>query len=448
MVRCRADISQPAARHLSIWLLLLTVSLGPGVASCGEGDLSSDEPGSAPEDMGGGADTTVAIDTDRADVAFDRGAEDTSSAVDQGAPDVARDTATADPDVVADSGGPEDGGPDAPTDTGFDVDPSCDPGDFCNPIVVTTFPFTDSRDTTEAPADDIDYYGCAPETDESGGEFYYRVHLPALGVLSASINEVSGDGVDVDVHLLETLDPDTCIDRDHAAVSALLEAGVYYIVIDTWVNSSGTEFPGPYTLRINWRPMNAGNCAMDDVDVRMFWSECDADLDCYESDGERYLRTPASGPVVLEAHLVTVDETFDGGWPSSIDDQIARHYQISEAATGYVMNRTQPWAPQESSEFGQGATGRPLPVVDESWYVNMYWRDRPEQGTRMILRNLDNGRAVVAAAGYETGPGSNTAIGGASEEIHHYLGTTHRSELMMGFARDADLPLGPIDCEF
>ncbi|MEZ4472880.1 MAG: hypothetical protein R3F60_19260 [bacterium] len=64
----------------------------------------------------------------------------------------------------------------------------------------------------------------------------------------------------------------------------------------------------------------------------------------------------------------------------------------------------------------------------------------------MIISNPANGRAVVAAAGYETGPGANTAVGGVAEEIHDYLGTSHRDRLTLGFAEDQDLPLGPIDC--
>ena len=75
----------------------------------------------------------------------------------------------------------------------------------------------------------------------------------------------------------------------------------------------------------------------------------------------------------------------------------------------------------------------------------MYWADRPERGTRMVLSSGD-GRAVVVAAGYETGPGALTSIGGTTEEVHHYLGTGHLSELTLGFAVDQALPLGPIDC--
>ena len=65
----------------------------------------------------------------------------------------------------------------------------------------------------------------------------------------------------------------------------------------------------------------------------------------------------------------------------------------------------------------------------------------------MIVRNPANGRAVVAAAGWETGPGAITSIAGVTEEIHDHLGTNHLSTLEIGFALDEQLPLGPIDCD-
>ena len=33
------------------------------------------------------------------------------------------------------------------------------------------------------------------------------------------------------------------------------------------------------------------------------------------------------------------------GWPTSFTDHIEDHYAISEAASGYVVDRTEPWAP-------------------------------------------------------------------------------------------------------
>ena len=79
----------------------------------------------------------------------------------------------------------------------------------------------------------------------------------------------------------------------------------------------------------------------------------------------------------------------------------------------------------------------------------MYWTAaaRPPRGARMILRLPDDpSRAVVVAAGYETGPGNLTHVGGTPEETHFYLGTGHLSEMTIGIAEDQALPLGPRRC--
>ncbi len=329
---------------------------------------------------------------------------------------------------------------------------NCPLGTFCNPIPIQSFPYTHESDTTNAPSDEVDSYSCAPATSESGPEVVYLVDVPEAGRLSVSVSD--GDGVDVDVHLLDSPSGAGCLERDDASFNYDIAAGSYYVVVDTWADSSGAELPGGYTLDVGFSPAAAGDCATYALDLKMFWSSCDVSLDCFEAtdpgDGKtyRYLRTPATGPVVKEAHLVTVDDDFGGGWPSSFTDQITRHYTLSQAATGYSMSRSEPWAPagEGGSQYGQGSTGVPLPVEAEAWYVNMYWRNKPAPGTRMIIKNPVNGRAVVAAAGYETGPGSNTAIGGVTEEIHHYLGTGHRDELQLGFAVSDSLPYGPIQC--
>jgi hypothetical protein len=332
---------------------------------------------------------------------------------------------------------------------------ACALGRSCNPIPIEAFPFSDVRDTTFAEDQVVDAYACAPTTDESGPEIWYRVEIPAAGALEASIDDLPGDDLDIDLHLLSELDPASCLARDNLGFSRRVTAGTYYLVADTWVDGSGAARPGPYELEVRFTATPTGACATIDVDLQMFWNDCAPSVpDCFEAPGPdgdpaRFLRTPTVGPVVKEAHLVTVDESFPNDWPTSFTDQIERHYQISEAATGRSLARDQPWAPagEGGSEFGQGSTGAPLPVLDEAWYLNMYWRQRPERGTRMIVRNPANGLTVVASAGYETGPGSNTAIGGVVEEIHLYLGTEHRDELEIGFAADQTLPLGPIDCE-
>lgn len=157
---------------------------------------------------------------------------------------------------------------------------------------------------------------------------------------------------------------------------------------------------------------------------------------------------PSIFKVVKEAHLVTKDDPhFSGSWPNNSRDKIEEHYALSERATGYKMKRTQSWCPsgEGNCKFGKGSNGKP-PADAESWYMCMYWKNPPEPGTRMIMKNPVNGKMVVAAAGYEVGPSRpKDCLGGACEEIHHYLGTTRGSKLEVGFAKDQTLDFGPLE---
>jgi hypothetical protein len=180
----------------------------------------------------------------------------------------------------------------------------------------------------------------------------------------------------------------------------------------------------------------------------MFWTSCDPEIDCYEDDGKRWLRLPSEGPVSQQGHLVTTADGFGADWPVSSYDQIANHYSTSESSSGFAASRQESWTPsgEGGSEFGQGITGAKVPVLDEAWYITMFWTDRPAIGTRMIVTNLVNGKTVVASAGLDTAPMQNSAIAGVAEEVHIYLGTSHRSDLQIGFAINQELPVGPIDC--
>lgn len=306
-----------------------------------------------------------------------------------------------------------------------------------HPIPITSFPFVDENNTAMSQERYLARYSCAEMTSEGGPEVYYVITAPGPGLLQARIDDMPGDMVDVDLHLLGSLDGGDCLARgDVTASTTLPAAGTYYLVADTWVDGSGMELPGHYRLEVTFSEMATGRCDVREEDILL-------------RNRTEPLRLPATGPVVLEAHLVTDEETFPAsGWPQSFTDGIERHYELSQARTGYVMTRGEPWAPagEGGSMYGQGSSSKP-PVDAEAWYVNMYWTTRPANGTRMIVTNPANGRSVVAAAGYETGPGANTAIGGVAEEVHHYLGTVHRSDLTLGFAVDQTLPFGPISCQ-
>lgn len=168
--------------------------------------------------------------------------------------DTARNDDTGLPDDTSDSedtGRPSDSG-----DSGESGD-SGDSGDTGNPgacpaqtTCVSSFPYVDDNTTTGG-RDDFDTYSCAPNTgDEAGPERVYRLDLSESGFLTASIGSPPPQ-VDVDLHLLRSLDPDDCITRGHFLSGAYVEAGTYWLVVDTWTNGT-TEFDGAYDLTVGF----------------------------------------------------------------------------------------------------------------------------------------------------------------------------------------------------
>jgi hypothetical protein len=117
-------------------------------------------------------------------------------------------------------------------------------------VCVAEFPFEHRGTTVDAPHDAFDFYGCAPETNESGREVRYRVDLAEPGFLALDLVNLP-DGVDVDVHLLRSLDANDCVDRGHWRAGGLLEAGQYWVVVDTWVTEDGEALPGDFTVRMH-----------------------------------------------------------------------------------------------------------------------------------------------------------------------------------------------------
>lgn len=163
--------------------------------------------------------------------------------------------------------------------------------------------------------------------------------------------------------------------------------------------------------------------------------------------GGMKINLPQSVKVCREAHLVTDNDTkFSNSWPKDQNDGIEHHYELSEKASGYAMTRSDIWCPAEGGGLiGQGSRCVKPPPEAEAWYFCMNWKNPPLLGTRMIVKNPSNGRKVVAAAGYETGPSGYTGfLGGACEEIHHYLGSEHGDTLEVGFARNQSLKYGPL----
>ncbi len=268
-------------------------------------------------------------------------------------------------------------------------------------------------------------------------------------------------------------------------VAAVVRAGLLEIVLTDPSPST------PWQAEVELLRLDAGPCAVDGAPLRMRWRACAAPPSglasgaaapatgalplhgCHEGppcadteacDRGRFLPLPALGPVAREAHLVTEADVAGGAaeagaarleearadgawWPASAREGLAAHLARSEALTRLpAAEATENWAPagEGGSRWGEGAAGRPVPVLDEAWYATMYWARRPPPGTRMLVLEPWSLRAAVAAGGWETGPGSVRAIGGVSEELQRALGVRHMAPLLLGFLVDPEASLGPL----
>lgn len=302
------------------------------------------------------------------------------------------------------------------------------------PIVIEQFPYANDGSTVSG-GTSFDTYSCALNTSEAGPEEYYVFHVIEPGILIAGLTEPSKG--DVDIHLLSALDAGSCLARSDKGISKHLTPGVYYLSLDTYSSASNA---GSYRLSAIFLP-DSSKCGLNVFDMDRV-------------NSTEPLPMPATGKVAKEAHLATTtDQSENGGkswWPSTSTEYLAQHKARTQSLTGIVYDRTETWAPagEGGCEYGQGSTGAAVPDLAEAWYVCMYWKGvhKPKAGTKYLVVNPATGKAVVAAAGYETGPGDASNIGGAVEEIHHILGTKHGGTLTFGELKDQSLNYGEIQC--
>ena len=302
------------------------------------------------------------------------------------------------------------------------------------PTVVTNFK-NPIKGNTKNGVKKFGAYSCDSSVNESGPENAYIFKVDEPGTIIVGTTEPSSG--DVDVHLLSALDSNKCIARSNTGVSHYADkAGVYYVVVDTYAKDANA---GEYNLKITFLP-DSGICGLNKGVMNRINTPSQIDM-------------PATGKVVQEAHMVTdEDQKRNGGsnwWPSTINEGLAAHKAKSKEFTGIEYGGE--WCPagEGDCEYGQGSTGKAIPWKAEAYYVCMYWtsKSKPKPGTRYLVVNPVTGKAVVAAAGYETGPGDGSKIGGAVYEVHQKLGTSHNSVLTFGEMKNQTHEYGPIDCE-
>ncbi|MGM0597783.1 MAG: thrombospondin type 3 repeat-containing protein [Myxococcota bacterium] len=178
---------------------------------------------------------------------------------------------------------------------------------FIIPVNQDGADYQDQQDTSQSSSDQIDSYP-PDDLDQSGPEYIYSFTLPSKMVVQAWIGTPEPNGVDIDVHLLSSLQPVNLLERSDTMVEATLDAGTYYLSLDTY---AGDTNAGDYTLYFTAVPWQAGTSA-DPVLL-----------------GTGSLSTPVSLPYVLVDHRNTSDSNsreIDTYPPDTIDESGPEYY--------------------------------------------------------------------------------------------------------------------------
>jgi hypothetical protein len=127
-------------------------------------------------------------------------------------------------------------------------------GTVSNPIVIDSdsLPYTHRGNTRDVVSMEFDRYSTALGINQPGPEAVYELRLESPTALSINVTDFKDEGIDNDVHVLSTLKRGAarealdCLVRGDREVTTQLDAGTYYIVVD-----SGVDLPGEYTLRVS-----------------------------------------------------------------------------------------------------------------------------------------------------------------------------------------------------
>ena len=118
-------------------------------------------------------------------------------------------------------------------------------GTWDDPRLVDRLPFVDYGDTRTS-VSVVGRYGSFPQ-DEGGPEIVYRIELSAPTKIRARV--FVDDGVDVDLHWLDSPDAARTVARADKTLDVMAPAGRFYLSADTFV-AAGQPKPGPYRLTV------------------------------------------------------------------------------------------------------------------------------------------------------------------------------------------------------
>ncbi len=122
-------------------------------------------------------------------------------------------------------------------------------GTTTKPILIPSFPYSDSRNTAQSPSSVLDSCAAAPNTAQKGPEYVYLAKITQPGTLTVTVSDDAASDIDVQI-LAGNPSPSRCVARNDSTVTMNVGCGDYYIIADTF--GSGTANAGNYTLNASF----------------------------------------------------------------------------------------------------------------------------------------------------------------------------------------------------
>ena len=210
---------------------------------------------------------------------------------------------------------------------------------------------------------DADRYApCAPAIAEDGPEVVFTVVPAQDGVLVVAVDDVPGDAVDIDVHLLEQPAATACVARANVGLRHPVVAGRrLWIVADTW-HDGARALTGAFRLTVSLEISPTGPCPLDMSAIEGF---C---MDRYEAPN-----IPGRPPLVM-FHLYEAEAwcaargkrlCFDDEWTLACATAAGWSYPYGGTHRSGVCNDDRTWRRYDQGLLGRWPRGVATPAVDD-----------------------------------------------------------------------------------
>lgn len=290
-------------------------------------------------------------------------------------------------------------------------------GSWGAPFVIASLPAVVSGDTATSPVSQAAAYSpCAPTVSEAGPELVYTFTAPGNGTITATLDDVSGDALDIDVQLMTAADATTCIARDNRTVTHAVTSGAaYFLSADTFASAAHA---GAFTLTVSYAPAPVSSGICPPTSVLVHAPHGDVCLDLYEAPNE-------AGALPLVMYDLNESEAwcdargkrlcFDDEWVYACGGEAGTTYPYGNTYDAAKCNTDKTWIAYKQSQLNAWPSTASTPSIAD--LQSLYENASPANGAIAVgeVQRLYQGEPSGSFAGCTNAIGAFDMVGSVEE---------------------------------